>query len=161
MHDGDDMRQHRTRSFAAHLPHWTRRGLPRLQHEFSRGNSIDDGRGCFPCVYVCSSMLQVSRSTQKLLVLPQVSAQTDQVVLHYQHQPGLFPLLFLSFPFVFRFTHVPHNPLIVELTKHIVDRLNRWLLHCPSLLRTILNDLFGHLLEARRPWLLNNSSSQN
>lgn len=61
---------------------WICRGLSRIQHDFSCGRSLVGGRGCFPCVYVCSSMLQVSRSTQKLLVLPQVSAQTDQVVPH-------------------------------------------------------------------------------
>lgn len=55
------------------------RGLPRFEHHVSRGYTHVGGRGCVHFVCNYGTMLQVSRSTQKLLALPQVSEQTVQV----------------------------------------------------------------------------------
>lgn len=54
---------------------WTYRGLSRVEHDISRGYSHVGGRGCVRCVCNYGPLLQVSRSTQKLLALSQVSEQ--------------------------------------------------------------------------------------
>lgn len=60
------------------------RGLSRFQHGISRWYTHVGGRGCVYCVRNYGSMLQVSRSTQKLLALSQVSDRADlyQVAKH-------------------------------------------------------------------------------
>lgn len=70
---------------------WTIRGLSWLKHGFSRGYTHVGGRGCVHCVCNYGSMLQVSRSTQKLLALPQVSEQTIQVAIHILSIRSLLP----------------------------------------------------------------------
>lgn len=70
---------------SSHIPvtlRWICRGLSRLEHSFSCGYTHVGGRGCVHCVCNFGPMLQVSRSTQKLLALPQVSEQTVQVEIH-------------------------------------------------------------------------------
>lgn len=60
-------------------PSASSRKLSWLEHGVSSGDAYVGGRGCFH--YVCSdgSLLQVSRSTQKLLPVPKVSEQkTDR-----------------------------------------------------------------------------------
>lgn len=66
---------------ATPLCHWTitNRGTSRVEHSLSSGCAHVGGRGCVHCVCNYGSMLQVSRSTQKLLALPQVSEQNIQV----------------------------------------------------------------------------------
>lgn len=64
---------------AARLLLWTKnRGLSWLEHDFSRGHSHVGGRGCVRCFCNNGPLLQVSRSTQKLLALSKVSEQTNQ-----------------------------------------------------------------------------------
>lgn len=63
------------------------RGLSRLEHDISRWHSHVGGRGCVRCVRNYGPLLQVSRSTQKLLALSKVSEQADQ---------GSDPRFFLS-----------------------------------------------------------------
>ncbi|XP_064210796.1 disintegrin and metalloproteinase domain-containing protein 11 isoform X1 [Tribolium castaneum] len=57
-------------------------GLSRVQHDISRGYTHVGGRGCVHSVCNYGPLLQVSRSTQKLLALSQVSEQTIQVAIH-------------------------------------------------------------------------------
>lgn len=54
------------------------RGLSWLEHDFSRGHSHVGGRGCVRCFCNNGPLLQVSRSTQKLLALSKVSEQKNQ-----------------------------------------------------------------------------------
>lgn len=54
------------------------RGLSWFKHGFSRGHAHVGGRGCVRCIRHDGPMLQVSRSTQKLLALSKVSEQTNQ-----------------------------------------------------------------------------------
>lgn len=84
-----------------HIPitlRWICRGLSRLEHGFSCGYTHVGGRGCVHCVCNFGPMLQVSRSTQKLLALPQVSEQTVQVEIHIL---SICSLLSLRFIFIF------------------------------------------------------------
>lgn len=68
----DDRRRRRYPAVSTGL---TNRGTPRVEHGLSSGCAHVGGRGCVHCVCNYGSMLQVSRSTQKLLALPQVSEQ--------------------------------------------------------------------------------------
>lgn len=54
------------------------RGLSWIKYDFSRGHSHVGGRGCVHCFCNNGPLLQVSRSTQKLLALSKVSEQTNQ-----------------------------------------------------------------------------------
>lgn len=56
--------------------------LSRVKYDISRGYTHVGGRGCVHCVCNYGPLLQVSRSTQKLLALSQVSEQTIQVAIH-------------------------------------------------------------------------------
>lgn len=53
-------------------------GLSRVQHDISRWYTHVGGRGCVHSLCNYGPLLQVSRSTQKLLALSQVSEQTSQ-----------------------------------------------------------------------------------
>lgn len=64
---------------ATHTLLFGRRELPRLEHGFPRGGAHVCGRGGIHSICPERSLLQVSRSTQKLLPVPKVSEQkTDQ-----------------------------------------------------------------------------------
>jgi hypothetical protein len=64
---------------ATHSLLFGRRELPRLEHGVPRGGAHVCGRGGIHSICPERSLLQVSRSTQKLLPVPKVSEQkTDQ-----------------------------------------------------------------------------------
>lgn len=67
------------RGRATHCLLFGRRELPRLEHGVPRGGAHVCGRGGIHSICHERSLLQVSRSTQKLLPVPKVSEQkTDQ-----------------------------------------------------------------------------------
>lgn len=74
---------------------WIYRGLPWIEHDFSRVYTYVGGRGRIHYICGYGSMLQVSRSTQKLLTLPKVSEQTIQVENHYFQHP-LYEAFYVS-----------------------------------------------------------------